>query len=343
MTITTTTTTTTTTSTTTTPTAAFSPQSKLELRFAIEQCLHASANGKCLAPNGPIGTWDVSSVTDMSGIFKDAEFFDEDISSWDVSEVTDMSRMFEGAKSFNQSLKKWDVSKVTRMGRMFDGAASFKQHLCTLAWVNAAARSKAVHSDLFHHSPGEICIYTYKDNTTSTTTTATTTTTTTTTTTNNPTLRSNRELRAAIGQCLQLSTDCSKGPHGPIGSWNVSAVTDMSGLFVDANSDALPGADRFNGDLSNWDVSRVTNMQGMFSKATSFNGDISKWDVSSVTDMRFMFQSAASFNGDISKWDVSSVTTMVDMFYHATSFDQTLCGVWKTSDVTVRREGMFIG
>merc|ERR1719271_1108669 len=191
MSITTTTTTTATTTTTTTPhTAAFSPQSKLELRVAIQQCLHASAKGKCLVPNGPIGTWDVSSVTDMSGIFKDAEFFNEDISSWDVSEVTDMSRMFEGAKSFNQSLKKWDVSKVTRMDRMFDGAASFKQHLCTLAWVNAAARSKAVHSDLFHPSPGEICIYTYKDNTTTT----------------NPTLKSNRELRAAIGQCLQLST-----------------------------------------------------------------------------------------------------------------------------------------
>merc|ERR1711934_54726 len=85
---TTTSTTTATTSTTTTPhTAAFSPQSKLELRVAIQQCLHVSAKGKCLVPNGPIGTWDVSSVTDMSGIFKDAEFFDEDISSWDVSEV----------------------------------------------------------------------------------------------------------------------------------------------------------------------------------------------------------------------------------------------------------------
>jgi len=40
---------------------------------------------------------------------------------------------------------------------------------------------------------------------------------------------------------------------------------------------------------------------------------------------------------------VSSVTDMEGMFYYATSFDQTLCGVWKTSDVTVRREGMFVG
>ena len=77
--------------------------------------------------------------------------------------------------------------------------------------------------------------------------------------------KSGEELQAAIEECLQLShtdqgflkinTDCSKGPHGPIGSWDVSAVTDM-GLLFDEADDPVPGADNFNGDLSKWDVSR---------------------------------------------------------------------------------------
>ena len=40
--------------------------------------------------NGDIGSWDVSSVTDMNQMFWEAEEFNQDISSWDVSSVTDM-------------------------------------------------------------------------------------------------------------------------------------------------------------------------------------------------------------------------------------------------------------
>ena len=38
----------------------------------------------------------------------------------------------------------------------------------------------------------------------------------------------------------------------------------------------------FNGDISLWDVSNVTNMSGMFYES-KFDGDISDWDVSKVT------------------------------------------------------------
>ena len=72
-------------------------------------------------------------------------------------------------------------------------------------------------------------------------------------------------------------------------------MTQMERLFVDEDHNAVPGADKFNGDLSGWDVSRVTNMRTMFYSASSFNGDISKWDVSRVTDMSWTFASAAAF------------------------------------------------
>jgi surface protein len=60
--------------------------------------------------NGDISSWDVSSVTDMYGMFFDSSSFNGDISSWDVSSVTNMSRMFEGDTSFNQNLGNWYVA-----------------------------------------------------------------------------------------------------------------------------------------------------------------------------------------------------------------------------------------
>eukprot|EP00964_Phaeocystis_antarctica_P021197 scaffold11740_cov53-Phaeocystis_antarctica.AAC.4 len=42
---------------------------------------------------GPIADWDVSTITDMSYLFKYLDF-DADVSSWDTSSVTTMAGMF---------------------------------------------------------------------------------------------------------------------------------------------------------------------------------------------------------------------------------------------------------
>ena len=91
-------------------------------------------------------------------------------------------------------------------------------------------------------------------------------------------------------ECLKLThTDCSKGPHGPIVSWDVSGVTDMGEAF---DSTVVSGTEKFVGDISKWNVSKVTNMESMFTIANAFNRDVSKWDVSEVTDMKTMFYDA---------------------------------------------------
>ncbi len=112
--------------------------------------------------------------------------------------------------------------------------------------------------------------------------------------------------------------------NGDISNWDVSNVTDMSGMFFNTC---------FNGDISNWDVSNVTNINSMFYEAHCFNSDISNWDVSSVTWMSNMFYMATSFNSDLSNWDVSSVRYMDEMFFSAHSFNGDISN-WNVSSVT---------
>ena len=76
-----------------------------------------------------INEWDVSSVTDMSKLFKNRTEFNEDISKWDVSSVSDMYEMFYYAKKFDQNLSKWDVSNVNDMSSMFESAYLFNSDI----------------------------------------------------------------------------------------------------------------------------------------------------------------------------------------------------------------------
>ena len=132
-----------------------------------------------------------------------------------------------------------------------------------------------------------------------------------------------------------------------ISSWDVSNVTDMSHMFSDSsfnldisswdvsnvkNMSCMFLGSSFNLDISSWDVSNVTDMSYMFSDSFfKFNLDISSWDVSNVTDMSYMF-SDSSFNQDISSWDVSNVTNMSSMFSYS-SFNQDISS-WDVSNVT---------
>ena len=115
-----------------------------------------------------------------------------------------------------------------------------------------------------------------------------------------------------------------------IGSWDVSNVTNMAGMFWSPLGMGASAPNPFNQDISAWDVSNVTNMWVMFA-GSLFNQDISAWNVSKVTNMSAMF-STSVFNQDISSWNVSSVTNMASMFYNS-SFNQPIRN-WDVSNVT---------
>ena len=76
--------------------------------------------------NQDISSWDVSNVINMNYMFSNTAF-NQNISSWNVSKVTSMTGMFRVANTFNQPIGSWDVSNVTDMYAMFDSANTFNQ------------------------------------------------------------------------------------------------------------------------------------------------------------------------------------------------------------------------
>ena len=147
----------------------------------------------------------------------------------------------------------------------------------------------------------------------------------------------------------------------PIGSWNVSLITNFSRVFdlerinPVGNSGGVVGrhlkygqrndqyASTFNEDLSGWDMSNAVTMFRMFSSATQFIGmGLSAWDVSKVKNFSYAFSSASIFNGNISAWNTSSAVTMEAMFLDAVDFRGDGLGEWDVSSVKTMKE-MFNG
>ncbi|CAK9005902.1 unnamed protein product [Durusdinium trenchii] len=74
-----------------------------------------------------------------SGLFKDLEGFNENISAWDTSKVLDMSSMFHGATAFNMPIGRegtWNTTSVQTMRKMFYKASSFNEPIDL--WITVA-------------------------------------------------------------------------------------------------------------------------------------------------------------------------------------------------------------
>ena len=68
---------------------------------AVESMQRMFEGAEALSGEGANWDWETGNVTDMRGMFRNAEVFDEDIGGWDVSSVTDMGGMFARAFSFD--------------------------------------------------------------------------------------------------------------------------------------------------------------------------------------------------------------------------------------------------
>jgi len=244
--------------------------------------------------NQDINNWDVSNVTTMEGMFYRAFAFNGDITSWDVSSVDEMSDVFWKAESFNRNIGGWNVSNVVDMSSMFEDALAFNQDIS--AWDVSSVTDMGrlfEGAESFNQDIGSWDVSSVID------------------------------MKYVFADAIAFNQD--------IGGWDVSAVEDMQDMFKDADS--------FNQDIGGWDVSNVEDMEDMFGNNDAFNQDIGSWDVSSVLNMKDMFEDSMAFNQYIGDWDVSSVTDMEAMFKENLVFNQDI-GNWDVSSV-VNMEAVF--
>ena len=232
-----------------------------------------------------ITNWDVSNVTDMSGLIGSTNYttsFNENISGWDVSNVTNMKEMFKNAESFHQHLNSWDVSSVTNMYAMFDQAIQFNGNIGN--WdVSSVTDMRAMFrawpsTGVFNQDIGGWDV-------------------------------------SNVTNMFDLFANQSNF-NQPLNNWDVSSVISMLAVFL--------GCHNFNQPLNSWDVSSVERMENMFYDCSVFDQNISSWTVTNVINMKGMFLGAIAFNQDINTWDVSNVANISEMFKGAQQFDQDI-------------------
>ena len=223
-----------------------------------------------------ISSWNTSSVTYMSDMFRDAGYnattFTLDLSSWNTSSVTDMSNMFYyagyNATTFTLDLSSWDTSSVTRMTQMFS-LAGYSATTFTLDLSSWNTSSVTTMYCMFCYAGYNATTFALD-------------------------LSSWDTSKVTEMTCMfeDAGYSATTWSIGDLSSWNTSSVTNMSNMFNSAGYSATT----FTLDLSSWDTSSVTRMTNMFFnagyKATTFTLDLSSWDTSSVTDMSYMFYSA---------------------------------------------------
>ena len=226
-----------------------------------------------LTGNASMDNWDVSTITDMSGMFSSAIVFNQDLNNWNVSKVSSMHQMFASAFNFNGNISSWDVGSVTILSQMFQSATAFNQDISNWDVSNVQFMTRTFSSATsFDQDIG------------------------------NWNVSSVTSMNALFLEAESFNSD--------IGSWDVSNVQDMGLMFESAvlfnqdlsgwnvsNATSMTGmfqkADSFNQDISSWDVSGVLSMSGMFASNPSFNQDLGSWDVSSILSMTFMFSGSA--------------------------------------------------
>ena len=237
--------------------------------------------------------------------------------------IVSMRNMFSNTKATNIDTSSFDTSHVTTMYGMFQSAKAISNlDLSTFDVSNVTDMSYMFHTTGYNASSFYLNLDNWDPS--------------------NVTLMNNMFANAGnSASSWEIAGDISK--------WNLSKVTNLSGLFqyIGTNGASIDL------DLSDWNVSNVTNLSDMFNwfgrYASSVHLNLKNWDVSSVTNMYNMFyylgSSASSIDiGDLSNWNVSNVTTFQNMFrYIGNNCNEAMVrglSAWNISS-TANIDGMF--
>jgi len=255
-----------------------------DLRAAVDDYMVAMDPSKSMAAQVygyPIGTWNVSKLTDFSHVFSPhfcgrgdtlrarLRDFDDDLLGWDVSSATCVYGMFKGCSHFHKK------RKVANFGRDQMEAAT-AEHVIS----NKEGLIKAIDEYVCSDEPmgcKSAQRYGYPIGTWDVSKIA--------------------DFEDAFSPVVRASLEARKRLKAfdeDLSGWNMSSAVTIARMFC--------GCTKFNGDVSTWDVSRVEDMEATFCRCTNFNRDLSRWNVCSVKLAYYLFWGTFKFRGDVSSW-----------------------------------------
>lgn len=253
---------------------------------------------------------DLTASINMNSMFKDASLYndpDKRLKDWTFDRVTDTGSMFENAVNFSRgNIMNWDTSNVTNMSRMFAGTEKFTPVDGTIGiWDVSKVTdfTSMFDGSLFNSELGGWTI--------------------------------NTSLTAEVNMS-RMFANCPYNKTG-FSSWDVSRVTNMSGMFQD-NTAFQSGA------IKAWNTGSVKDMSHMFHGATRFNTSkpsIHDWNVRKVADFTSMFEGSA-YNQSLYKWynRLDAKNIKMDRMFAKSAFNHPSIKFWFTDDV-VSMESMF--
>lgn len=304
-----------------------------------------------------VDTPDLSQVTSMAGMFKDAQF-DHNLGNWDISTITDMTDIFNGStlspQNYDATLIGWAAQEVQRnvvvgatglvycegkearqklideYGWTFIGDTEFCEHLTKRPFTYTAD----VGDDLYYHGEGNHSVEVGSENVL---------------------VKGNSVFKffpfggygvfyasfpyPAISFSIWGAEKVRLGDAYDITSisqWGDSEWTVMEGMFANVQ--------RSNGTayrISAEDtpiLSQVTSLADMFrsSGVYFYNNKLRDWDVSHVQNLARMFKNYKFLDVDLGSWDIGNVTDMTEIFSGSSlsqeNYDATLIG-WAAQEV----------
>lgn len=249
--------------------------------------------------NRNVGNWNVSVNKDFNYMFGDAKLYNNNsspsIGNWITSAATSMGHMFYNS-SFNQPIGSWDVRKVTTDGPAFFTSAGFTRTFSNSpfnqnigSWVMSGAQTIQLmfSGNKQFNNGGSDSIKNWDT-------------------------RNVIDFRGVFTNAENFNQPLN---------WNTSKGLYFGGLrpgqSVNQSSPGMfEGAKVFNQPIGSWVMTAATNLRGMFANATAFDQDIGAWNPINATNYeRFMTgktnsnYSTINYNNLLNSWSTKPLQT----------------------------------
>jgi surface protein len=305
-----------------------------------------------------MGSWNVSTITTLTSMFKDCDLFNEDISGWNTSNVVSFQNTFGQAKAFNQNLGSWDVSKASIHGisLAYSGMSCANYEATLIGWNNSGATGKKLNAaGLNYGSAANAARASLVTNGWAITGDNSSNVCNAFITTWDLSIGGNAtslSIGTATGGSVSYSWEEIGGSAKSANNLTFSGNTlNISGLpsgkkikltiapgnFQQIKLNNSSASKEKLTNIVQWGSTAWTSFQGAFYGCSNLNITATgQPNLANVTNMADAFQSCGNLTTvpNIGSWNVSKVTNMQSLFFNARKFNEDISG-WNTGKVTV--------